>query len=110
MKQLICVLIAVALLSCGQNERPEGIMDREAFKAALLDAQLIEARMNHEMVLEQMEVMPAQKYYEELFEKHGITDEQFNKTFRYYSKQPDELGAIYEEIIAELTLRKDSIL
>lgn len=84
-------------------------MDREAFKSALLDAQMIEARMNHELMLEQKPAIPGEKYYEELFQKHGISEAQFDTTFRWYTHHPEEMKAIYEEIITELTLRKDSL-
>lgn len=90
------------------DERPEGLMERDDFKETLLDAQLIEARMNHEMILEQMKTMPVQKYYDELFEKHQITEDKFQKTFNYYTEHPDEMKEIYEEIMTELTLRKDN--
>ena len=102
------IILGLALVACEMEERPEGLMERNEFKKALLDAQLIEARMNHEMILEQMKTMPVQKYYEELFERHHITEEQFQKTFNYYTEHPDELKEIYEEIMTELTLRKDN--
>ena len=108
MRILAVIMLGLALVACQMEERPEGIMERDEFKEALLDAQLVEARMNHEMILEQMKTMPVQKYYEELFERHQITEEQFQETFNYYTEHPDELKAIYEEIMTELTLRKDN--
>ena len=108
MRILAVIMLGLVLVACQLEERPEGIMGRDEFKEALLDAQMIEARMNHEMILEQMKTMPVQKYYEELFERHQITEEQFQETFNYYTEHPDELKAIYEDIMTELTLRKDN--
>ena len=108
MKRLVLIAMVATLFSCQGDARPEGILGREEFKEALFDAQLIEARMNHELVLEQMEAMPVEQYYDEMFLHHETTKEQFKESFDYYSQHPDSLKLIYEEIIMELTLRKDN--
>jgi hypothetical protein len=106
MRALLATL--VLLFACGQQEpMPEGLLDREKFTAVLLDAQLLEARRNHEMVVEHRQEVPIETYYQQVFEKHGITEEQFRATFDHYTKRPEELKAIYEEIIVELGRRKD---
>lgn len=98
----------VLLIACTSPEtRPEGVLDRERFKEVLLQAQLIEARANHELIVEHRSRVPSERYYAELFEEQGITEEQFIASYRYYLDDPKELKAIYEEIITELTFRKD---
>jgi hypothetical protein len=52
--------------------------------------------------------VPTQHYYDELFEKEGVTKEQFEATFRYYSARPEQMKLIYEEIVTELSVRKDA--
>ena len=103
------VLLPLFLLfACEQKDRmPEGLLDREKFKEVLLDAQLLEARYNHEVVVEHKQEVPMKQYYEQVFEKHGTDNEQFQRTFQYYTARPEELKAIYEEIIVELGRRKD---
>ncbi len=46
---------------------PEGLLDRERFKEVLLEAQLIEARMNQELVVSARDLIPAEHYYAEMF-------------------------------------------
>ncbi|MDQ3099893.1 MAG: DUF4296 domain-containing protein, partial [Bacteroidota bacterium] len=105
------ILFLFMLLSgCDQQvEPPEGLLDRETFKQVLTEAQLIESRMNHEMVVEHRKEVPMQRYYEEVFTLHGTDQEQFERTFEYYASKPEELRVIYEEIIAELSRRKDLV-
>lgn len=86
---------------------PADILGREQFKELLLQAQLIEARVNHELIVEHLSGVPADKYYAELFAEQGVSEEQFTATFQYYSDHPEEFKAIYEEIITELSFRKD---
>jgi hypothetical protein len=99
------------LMACDDAppQRPADLLDRELFTELLLEAQLIEARINHELVVEHVSDVPGQRYYEELFSSKGVTREQFERTFAWYSEQPEELKAIYEEIVDELVRRKDRV-
>jgi hypothetical protein len=103
--------LAMALLflaSChGGDVPPSGLLERDRFKEVLLQAQLIEARVNHELIVEHISQVPTDRYYAEMFKEQGVTEEEFTKTFRYYAATPKEMKAIYEEIITELTFRKD---
>lgn len=102
------LLLLLAAMACGPREKsPVDLLDRERFKEVLLQAQLIEARVDHELIVEQAVRVPAQRYYDELFAEQGITEEQFANTFAYYAARPEELKAIYEEIVTELNYRKD---
>jgi len=109
MRNLSAFIVLVLLSACSsdRNNIPKGLLDREQFKQALLEAQLIEARMNHELVITHAAGLPAEEYYAEMFKAQGVTKEQFQKTFTYYSERPLEMKVIYEEIFAELSRRKD---
>ncbi len=101
----VCAILA----SCSDREAvPEGLLPRDRFKEVLLEAQLIEARRNHEMVVEQRTDSPMRQYYDSMFAARGVTEEEFSATFDHYASRPEELKAIYEEILAELEVRKDS--
>jgi hypothetical protein len=47
-------------------------------------------------------------YYAELFTEEQITEEQFKRTFQYYAEHPEELKAIYAEILVELDSLKEN--
>lgn len=108
--RIIFLIGLLILAGCEQEkEVPEGMLDRETFKAVLTEAQLIEARINQEMAIRQSREVPMQQYYRELFETYNTDREQFERTFSYYSSDPAELRSIYEEILTELSRRKDLI-
>lgn len=102
-------ILVVLLAACseGSSNVPDGVLQRDRFKQVLLEAQLIEARMNNELIITQQSAIPADQYYAEMFSAQDITKEQFQKSFTYYSGKPDEMKVIYEEIFAELSRRKD---
>lgn len=102
------LLIGCMLLgACSSgNDVPEGLLPREKFVAVLTEAQLIEARRNHELVIEQISDAPVAKYYEDLFKDQGITEEQFVRTYDHYAEHPDEMKPIWEEVLTELSRRE----
>jgi hypothetical protein len=109
MKFLLPVLW-VFMAACSTPEVvPEGLLERERFKETLMEAQLIEARMSQQLVVERATVIPAEHYYAEMFAKQGTTKEQFERTFEFYAARPIELKQIYEEIFTELSKRKDGL-
>lgn len=96
------------LVSCAMEERaPEDLLERDRFRDLLVEAHLIEARLNHELIVELRSSVPVDRYYAGLFEEEGIPQDRFTRTYRYYLGRPEELKAIYEEVITELTFRKD---
>lgn len=103
---VLCVLVLFAACTAGDSEAD--LIPRDKFRDVLLEAELIEARMNHELVVQPTGEVPTQRYYEELFTSQGVTKEQFERTFDHYARRPEELKAIYEEIITELSRRKDA--
>lgn len=103
---LLALLLSLA--ACSAQEASGGdILERERFKELLLQAQLIEARANHELLVEQVMQSPTAQYYTELLKSEGVTEAQFKATFDHYTARPEELKLIYEEIITELSFRKD---
>lgn len=111
MKKWFLFPLVIFVFGCGRGEhRPAGVLDREAFKEALLQAELIEARSSRELTLARDPGMGRQRGdYDVLFKDLGITEAQFDSTFAYYSARPLELKSLYEEILAELGKRKDGL-
>ena len=71
MRRIAALLV---LAACSpEAPPPEGLLSREQFKHILLEAQLIEARLNHEMVVGQRIDSPIEQYYDSMFVKQGIT-------------------------------------
>lgn len=105
------VVVVIAMLACNAPEpAPSDILPRDRFRDALLKAHLVEARMNHEMMVDKRMDMPAVQYYDTLFAQEGITRAEFLRTFNWYTGHPQEMKAVYEEVLAALQQRADSIV
>lgn len=104
-------LLLPLLLCCacaGNNAPPNDLLPRDRFERVLVDAQLVEARVNQELVIDHRTDMPIERYYEEMFRKHGTTKEQFRRTFDWYTERPEELKAIYDSVLIDLQHQADS--
>lgn len=105
------MLLLASPVACNTRESaPPDLLPRDRFRDALLKAHLVEARMNHEMMVDKRMDMPAAQYYDTLFVQEGITRAEFLRTFNWYTGHPQEMKAVYEEVLAALQERADSIV
>ncbi len=110
MKYAAALMIPLLALACGrEEERPADLLDRSSFKAVLVEAQLIEARVNREMTVDKRQDIPVKQYYAEMFAQKDIPAEAFHRTFNWYAEHPEELKAVYADVLTELQQRSDTI-
>ncbi len=108
MNRPVILFLLLFLMACGSDERvPEELLPRDKFLSVLIEAQLIEARTNHELVIEQRSDSPVERYYEEMFKEQGVSRAAFDSTYAYYARRPEQMKAIYEEVLTELTRSKE---
>ena len=101
-------LLALCMSACASTEeRPKDLLPRDKFTEVLLESQLIEARVNQEMVIDKRTDAPAQQYYKDMFAAQGVSVESFKTTFKWYVDHPAELKDIYNEVLTGLQKRVD---
>lgn len=98
----------IFMAACSSSEeQPADLLPREKFTGVLLEAQLIEARVNHEAVIDKKADIPDKSYYAEMFKEQGVTEEAFKTTFNWYVAHPAELKDIYNDVLTDLQKRVD---
>lgn len=97
------------LASCAEQEpqAPSDLIARDVFVQVMADVQLIESRINHEMVVDQRIDSPARRYYDDLYTERKITKVQYERTYKWYTEHPEQMKAVYEDVLAELARRKE---
>ena len=68
----------------------------------LVDIQILEATYNNRLIYEDDRNEKMKRYYNEIFEKHGISIDLFNESYTYYEAHPIILEAIYEVVLEKL--------
>lgn len=98
--------MALGLAACSPvEERPADLLPRDKFTEVLLEGQLIEARVNHEQVIDKGTEIPVLRYYAEMFREQGVTEERFKTTYQWYVDHPAELKDVYNDVLAGLQKR-----
>lgn len=102
------LVLTLLLLACEAPEQlPSDVMDRERFTRVMVGMTLIEARLSQEMMTAPPEPPPMSAYYQDLFKEEGIDSAAFRRSFDHYAERPDEMKAIYEEVVERLRRMKD---
>lgn len=104
MKKGWLLLLTVALVQCQspEEEVPADLIPREKFVEIMIDVQLIESIGKQKMLRIDDPRIRITDMYAGTFEKHGVTDSSFTKTYDWYFAHPDEMLAVFDEVILEL--------
>ena len=100
------IFYTTLLSSCGGKaveEQPDNLIQKEIFTEMILELQLIEAHLNEVRVDQSVIRDSANNYFQEIFEKHGTSFEDFHNTMNYYASQPEELQGIYDAVLESLS-------
>lgn len=92
------------LLSCGKEERPHDILTPEQMAASITELYLTEAKISSIPASRDSSLKVFDYFEAKTFDKLGITDSVFKKSFNYYLDRPKELEQIYTVVIDSLNL------
>lgn len=107
---IVSLLTAVLLTGCGPGlDRPEeasNIISPDSMSLIMTDIHLIEGAKVGENIMG--DSLRAAHYFHRVYDKYGITQAYFERSFDYYSERPEEMNRIYEAVIEELTRMEKS--
>ncbi len=111
MRKYITLFFSVSLLlsACKSNKTPEGIINHDRMINLLTEVHIIDGRMYN------VKQEPDSLYkfgfgrYKALFKKYDTDSGQFRKSVKYYTTQPTELQAMYDQILINLKRMSDSL-
>lgn len=102
---LSMLFLAACFLACGP-ERPDYVLSDSQMEALLYDYHVAKALGDLES--------PSNKYkttiyYMSAFEKHHTTEEQFDSTLAWYSRNPDAFDRVYQRLIKRIQDEKAAL-
>lgn len=87
-------LLIILFISC--EDRPKNVLSRSEMENVLYDYHMMQGIINQLPGEERTE--KAQDYINAVFEKHGITEAQFDTSIIYYNRHAEDLHKIYKNL------------
>ena len=105
----IAFAIVLSFVSCSRFSKPKApkpLFDENRMVEIITDAYLIEAKLNFANERGGSADSLKDSYFQQLYEHHGITKEQFSENMRYYTQKPDVLEEIMSRVTDTLTQKQ----
>ena len=105
---LMLSLVLAALTGCRQKKSIKGdeFVDRDMLVEVLVDIHLSEGISNDRKFHRRFEADSVDMLIP-IFEKYGITKEMFDTTMYTYSRHPDLMDEVYNEVLITLNIMLD---
>lgn len=100
LNQIISLFSIVLLLSACKVNRPDDVLPPKTMEAVLYDYHLAQAIL---MDAESAEKYKRDFYLEWVYQKNGVTREEFDNSLVWYTRYPEEFAEIYEKLSERVT-------
>tara|TARA_Y100000739_G_scaffold226042_1_gene232916 strand:+ start:1539 stop:1943 length:405 start_codon:yes stop_codon:yes gene_type:complete len=112
------VLISAVLFSCNSDPRdwsrsvpPEdsGILGKSEFVDVMTDIYLVEASYKSNVYVNENKKLELEGNYASVFEKHGITQEQFEASHTWWWEHPAAMKGVLQEVTEKIISMEKSV-
>ncbi|OYT10885.1 MAG: hypothetical protein B6I18_06740 [Bacteroidetes bacterium 4572_112] len=110
------LFVLISLSSCSEydpqhKEVPENLIDKSEFTNIMLDIRLAEVIIRQDVTKNNGNNTDSitNYYYSFVFDKHNISQEQFQVNLDYYTSNPSELDDINKAVVDSLNLLKERV-
>ncbi|MDA0740337.1 MAG: DUF4296 domain-containing protein [Bacteroidetes bacterium] len=95
-------VLFILFIGCASPEVkiPQNVLTPEQMMPIMVDIHVIEGARNGAIMLG--DTNGIEDYYAKVYEKHGITEDQFKSSFAFFSDNPSVFIPIYEEVLDSL--------
>jgi hypothetical protein len=112
--QLLFVIVVVLLTGCfdrKKDSRPEGFIAQEEVVKILTQLYIADGLLDLHPIRKEFEMKDSTQNYSDIIESHGYTKERFDNTISYlFANNPKKLEAIYDRVIANLSIMEADIM
>ncbi len=103
-KSILLLLVVVAFLSCKDKKvRPKDILSKQDFIDVLCDIHIADAYTENKGFQADTLVLTNKKNFEKVLSNHKIKKEIFDKTYQFYTQNPEDFDLVYLEVIDKLS-------
>lgn len=105
-KKQYIIIVFFVFIACKSDEKvlPIGLIGEDQMVHLITDIELTQAFIKLRMA--EADSINQTILYENVFEKHSVTKEEFNESLKYYTNTPGQLETIYNKVIVKLSERQ----
>jgi hypothetical protein len=105
----IGVLLLFSIVSCSKSEIkiPADIIPKDSMVFIMMDVHIAEAGVK--TLSADSVAINTKTYYAFIYKKHHITEEQFQKSLRFYTYNPELLQEIYIKMTEEMSKKEAEV-
>jgi len=107
---LVALLVFVLVGCADAPVPPDDVLPRETFVEVLTDVQIIEAVFNQNIIRSDDPKLRIARFYAETFEKHGVSEADFSRTYTWYYAHPELMMSVYDDVMARLAQRQGELM
>ena len=103
------IMVLFLVFSCtpkkdvAETDIPPGILPPDSMTAIITEMQYTEAILREFKRRGQHNEKRAAVFYEQTFEKHGITPERYKKSLKFYEQHQEAYYEVYTDVVSRLT-------
>jgi hypothetical protein len=107
-KRIFCILSLAVLASCGQQDdkTPKNLLPEQKMVQILADVHIAESRIENRVVYPDTAMMLYTREQQRILEAHGVEEQLFRDTYRYYLNDIKKMDRLYEVILDTLSVRE----
>ncbi len=108
---LLIITILLGSIACNKNKQIKGdeYIERDVLVEVIMDMHLIDGITNDMNYYRKFNPGDSIDIYGPIFEKYDITREMYERTINEYSKYPQLMDEVYDEVLMKLSLLQDRI-
>lgn len=98
---IFALMLCIGLTACSGKKVPKGIMEPEKMQAVMWDMIRAGEMLNGFVLYRDTltnAVQESQRWYQKIYELHGITKEEFIRSYEYYRGHPDLSRALFDSL------------
>jgi len=109
--KVFLLLGLLVIAGCKQKfpEVPSDIIPVNKMESILIDMHISDAVAEVKTMGDINEKRLTEQYYQQIYKNHGITKDEFLKSYKFYENNPVLLNKIYDDILGEMSKREAQI-
>jgi hypothetical protein len=103
-------LVFFVLMGCSSPQDtvfPDDVIRPDKMVAVMVDVHLIEGARTGQKIMG--DTLKLEEYYAGVLKKHQLTDEEYQRSFDFYSSRPAEFEAVFDKVIEVLAKKEAEI-